>query len=240
MELRREAHPNYVFVCRKCGKKSVWYNAKEGRYECLNLECKAFGGNPYEVDAPQNNTSEVKGASKGNHNWRTSPRPLWLKPLIVIVILAAIGIEISVFAKSLVPLWIAIGFSTTFSIERWLSNLTKKYKAIGMLYRLLLNLGILSVVGLLIWSGIGLFSYRSVHSALVGSLILLAEFLLLIWAWRMVAKNSWRKPSMKLTIVGLICLSVAFAFAGVQPMAAYKDRIVSIISPVFNSLFNLF
>jgi len=45
--------------------------------------------------------------------------------------------------------------------------------------------------------------------------------------WRIVSKNSWRWPSMKLTIFSLICLFVIFAFAGVNPFSSYKDNIFS-------------
>ena len=53
----------------------------------------------------------------------------------------------------------------------------------------------------------------------------MAELIVFIWACRVVSKNSWRQPSMKLTVFSLICLFVIFAFAGVQPLSIYKDSI---------------
>ena len=41
---------------------------------------------------------------------------------------------------------------------------------------------------------------------------------------------------MKLTVFSLICLFVIFAFAGVQPMAGYKDNFLAGWSNTFNSI----
>jgi hypothetical protein len=41
--LKKEAHPSYVSKCPKCGQKSLWYNGRDRKYECLNLKCTAAG-----------------------------------------------------------------------------------------------------------------------------------------------------------------------------------------------------
>ncbi len=160
----------------------------------------------------------------------------WLIALLLIFALSIVGLGISMFVGSFIPFWLIFGFSFIYSIEKWLHYFTRKYKAIGKVYRLLLNLSILSLLGLLIWSGIKLFSQQFVQSTLIGSLIFIAEFILFIWMWRVVSKNSWRWPSMKLTVFSLVCLSLIFAFAGVQPMADYKDKTVSFFSSISNSV----
>jgi len=48
-QLRKEAHPDYVSVCPRCGHKSLWHNVKENKYECLNLRCKAVMSRPDET-----------------------------------------------------------------------------------------------------------------------------------------------------------------------------------------------
>jgi hypothetical protein len=160
----------------------------------------------------------------------------WLKALLFMFTLSLIGMVISILTGSSIPLWLLLGFSTVFSIEKWFNYITRKYKTIGMLYRLLLNLSILSLLGLLIWSGIKLFSQQFVHSPLTGSLIFLAEFVLFIWMWIVVSKNSWRWPSMKLTMFSLIVLFLILAFAGAQPMKSFKDASFSAIGSVFDNL----
>jgi len=151
----------------------------------------------------------------------------WLIALLFVFSFSICGWVISLFVGSFVPFWILFGFSSIYSIEKWLSYIIRKHKGIGKLYRLFLNLSILSLLGLIIWSGIKLFSRQFVHSPLTGSLIFFAEFILFIWMWRVIAKNGWRWPSMKLTVFSLICLFLIFAFAGVPPMSVYKDNLVT-------------
>ena len=165
-----------------------------------------------------------KSSIKRTANYRIEN---WLIALLLIFALSTIGLGVSLFAGFFIPFWILFIFSLIYSIEKWFNFPLRKHKPIGKLYRLFLNLCILSLLGLIIWSGIKLFSNQFTHSSLVGSLIFLAEFVCFIWMWRVVAKNSWRWPSMKLTIFSLICLFVIFAFAGVNPFSNYKDNIFS-------------
>ncbi len=143
-----------------------------------------------------------------------------MRALLFIFFLSVFGIGISIFIGSFIPFWILFGFSFIYSIEKWFHYFTRKYTGLGRLYRLLLNLSILSLLGLLVWTGIKLFSQQLVQSSLVGSLIFLAEFCFFIWIWRVVSKNRRRWPSMKLTIFSLIFLFLVLAFAGVSPFSA--------------------
>jgi len=152
--------------------------------------------------------------------------PRWLIPLLLISAFSILGLGMNLLIGSLIPFWLLLGFSTIYSTERWFSHITRKSKAIGKLYRLILNLGILSILGLLIWSGIKLFSGGFHYNPVMGSLIFLAELVFFIWIWKMVARNSWRWPSMKLTVFSLLCLSAVFTFAGVPPLSIYKDTLV--------------
>jgi len=184
-------------------------------------------------------SSKEKGAGSGGNQTIYRHRNQiqnWLIALLLVFALSIVGLGISMFVGSFIPFWLVFGFSIIYSVEKWLHYFTRKYKAIGKLYRLLLNLSILSLIGLLIWSGIKLFSQQFVQSTLIGSLIFLTEFVLFIWMWKVVANNSWRWPSMKLTVFSLICLSLIFAFAGVQPMAGYKDKTVSFFNSISSSV----
>lgn len=131
------------------------------------------------------------------------------------------------FVGSFIPLWLLLGFSIIFSVEKWFSYQTRKHKPIGMLYRLFLNLAVLSALGFLVWSGIKLFSHQFLSSSLIGSLVFLAELVFFIWMCRVLSKNGWRRPSMKLTIFSLMVVAVVLSFAGVQPMALYKDATIT-------------
>ena len=154
----------------------------------------------------------------------------WLKALLLIFALSIVGLGISIAVGSFIPFWLLLGFSIFYSIEKWFYYLTRRHKGLGRLYRLLLNLSILLLLGLLVWSGIKLFSQQLMQSPLAGSLMFLAEFVLFIWMWRVVAKNSWRWPSMKLTVFSVICVFLVLAFAGVSPFSGYKDSFLNVFT----------
>ncbi len=159
----------------------------------------------------------------------------WLLSLLLVLTLSLVGWGISALISSFIPFWSLLGFSVIFSIEKWLSYYTRKYKVVGRIYRLILNFSVLSLLGLLIWSSVLLFTHQFMQSPLIGSLLFIAELGVFIWLCRVVSKNSWRQPSMKLTVFSLICLFLIFSFAGVQPLSAYKDSLFNSISTYFRS-----
>ena len=172
----------------------------------------------------------------GQKSYRHRRRiPKWLIALLFIVALSGVGLVASTVAESFIPFWLLFGFSVFFSIEKWLSYYTRKYKIVGRIYRLILNLSLLSLLGLLIWSGVSLFTQQFMQSPLMGSLLFLVEIAVFIWLCRVVSKNGWRQPSMKLTVFSLICLFLIFSFAGVQPLSTYKDSLVNSISTYFRN-----
>lgn len=171
-----------------------------------------------------------KGEKKGHYRIPNS-----VMALLFISPLSLIGLGISYLLDNFILLWLILGFSIIFSIQKWLYYYTKKYKFVGKIYRLFLNLSILSLLGLTTWYGIQLFSRRLPYSPLIGSFLFLIEIILFIWLWRVVASNSWRWPSLKLTIFTIIVLFFVLAFAGVQPMAGYKDSVINSISSTFSS-----
>ena len=61
-------------------------------------------------------------------------------PFLLIFALSIIGLSIRMLCGSIIPFWLLLGFSVFYSIERWLIYYTRKYRNIGKLYRLLLNL----------------------------------------------------------------------------------------------------
>jgi ribosomal protein L37AE/L43A len=228
-------------LCPFCGSFNISYNKRFHSWRCNNCE-HSFPVPSYGPGREFGKTTKRSPISKKTTSHNTAKRiskhriPKWLIALIFTLALSISGWGISVLIGSFIPLWMLLGFSIIFSIEKWFGYVTRKYyKGIGNLYRLGLNLAILSLLGLIIWSSIQLFTQQFVKNALLGSLIVLAEFVFFIWLWKVVAKNSWRWPSMKLTVFSLICLFLAFSFAGVQPMASYKDQAISFVSSVFSN-----
>jgi ribosomal protein L37AE/L43A len=217
--------------CPECGH-DLRFDPTMLFWRCTNPKCKKIytyddlRGTRAEPDEP------ARKARAGNAGKKIVNRPMekWLRASILIFALSIIGLVISIYIESFTPFWLLLGFSCIYSIEKWFSYTTYKHKRIGKLYRLFLNLSILSLMGLLIWSGVKLFSQQLMQSPLVGSLVLLAELILFIWLWRVVAKNSWRWPSMKLTVFSIICVFLVLAFAGVSPFSGYKDSFINMFT----------
>ena len=194
-------------------------NAKEPTHNRPTYSSRQCSGS--QSNSEQSNS--VKNPSRKRSNFRITT---WLIALLFVFAFSLCGLGVSLFVGSFTPLWMSLGFSVVFSIERWFRKTTAR-KAIGRVYRLLLNLGILSALSLLVWSGIQLFSGQTASKPIVDSMLLLAEFVLFVWLWKVVARNSWRWPSMKLTIFSLLCVAVVFAFAGVAPFSSYKDTLIA-------------
>ena len=210
--------------------------------ECTNKRLKRLRGETH-----QNHNSNWPRFGKGSFRkradnmggqkaYRHRPHiPNWLIALLFMVALSVAGLVASKFAGSFIPFWLLFGFAVFYSVERWLSYYTIKRKIFGRIYRLILNLSVLSLLGLLIWSGISLFTQQFMQSPLIGSLLFLGELVVFIWLVRVVSKNGWRQPSMKLTVFSLICLFLIFSFAGVQPLSTYKDSLINSISTYFRN-----
>ena len=183
------------------------------------------GGSPPEevVD------SEADGRAAG----RRTHVPNWPKAASMIAALSIAGIAASMFVGNFIPFALLLGFSVFYCVERWSGYYTWEHKNVGRIYRLGLNLSLLSLLGLLAWSGLMLFSQRFMRSPLAGSLMFVFEVAVFVWLCRVVSRNGRRQPSMKLTVVSIIGLFLIFSFAGVQPLAAYKDS-------AFNSVFAFF
>jgi hypothetical protein len=247
-ETYRNIHPHpptsRVSFCPKCGKKSLWYNERDKRYECLNLQCKASGRDLGEI-ASSPKPSSASSQNIRPHGDRVAPYKLakkrsyrrklpgWLTTLLLIFSLAIVGFGISALAVSNLPFGMLLGFSCVLGIEKWRTYQAQRQRGIGGFfggfYRLLLNLGTLSLFGLIVWLGVKLFSGQYASNLLGGILLLLAELACFVWLCKVVAKNSWRWPSMKLTVFSLICVFLILSFTGVQPMASYKDNALTYI-----------
>ncbi len=149
------------------------------------------------------------------------------KLLALLLVPAAAGLVIFVYLKSLIPFWLLLSFSVTFIVDRWFRSPIHKHHPVGIVYRILLNVGLLSFLGFGIWCATKLFSRNFMISPLAGSLVFMGECAFFVWLSILVGRNSWRRPSMKLTIAGLVAAFLIFAFAGVEPMTTYKNNFLA-------------
>ncbi|MBA7634086.1 hypothetical protein ES703_41665 [subsurface metagenome] len=207
---------------RRLGKKqSIW--SKAGNYF-----------SPRRAEKPPLSSSEQIVVRRSRK--QTSA---WLFVTALVFSCSLLGLGITLFIDTAIPLYLLVGFSLIFSIEKWGYYPTRKYAYIGRLYRLFLNLVILCFLGLIIWTGIKLFSQQYFGNQIIGSLVFIAELAFFIWLWRVVAKNSRRWPSMKLTVFVLVIVLLILAFAGVRPFSGYKDTLINKIPNISCSFFGM-
>jgi len=201
----------------------------------VNKSSHSNAENPKEKTETNGNSGGhvINEYQKGYQN----PFPKWLIALLIIFALSLIGWGLSVYTGVYIPFWVLLGFSLMYTAEKWLYYplSLKKYKYLGKIYKFVLNLTTLMLLGLIIWTGIKLFSEKFIPNVTMGSLIFVAELIFFIWIWKVGAKNSWRWPSMNLTVFSLLALFLIFAYAGVQPITDYKDLAFSSISSLFES-----
>lgn len=101
----------------------------------------------------------------------------------------------------------------------------RQSKLVRSITKLILNLAILAGLGMLIRYGYILFTHRV--GPLTGSIILIvgiAVWVILIRILR--SRYKYTKPSFKLTTFSVIVILLIFTFAGVQPLASYKDNFI--------------
>jgi hypothetical protein len=212
---------------------------------CSCAECAGERLRSMEEETPEGYTSDGPGSGETSPgeiidsgggrkgSGRRHPISNWPTALLVIAGLSIAGIVAGILFQNFIPFCLLFGFSVFYCVERWSGYYTWKHKVVGRVYRLVLNLSLLSLLGLLVWSGVLLFSQRFLQSPLAGSLMFVSEFAVFIWLCRVVSRNSWRQPTMKLTVFSIIGLFLIFSFAGVQPLSAYKDS-------AFNSILTYF
>jgi uncharacterized protein YkwD len=150
----------------------------------------------------------------------------WLKSLVVIFAAAWLGVIANSLTGSEIPIWLLLGFALIFSSERWLYRYLSHYRVSRWSYKLLLNLSILALFILLVWSATSLFSKHMGISPIVGVVIFVAEFVVFVWVWSVIRVRRRFRPSVKLTILSVAALFIVSAYAGVQPLTSYKDQAV--------------
>jgi uncharacterized protein YkwD len=105
-------------------------------------------------------------------------------------------------------------------------------KLINGATKLALSLVILAGFGALIWYGYLLFTHKV--TPIIGSIVFIvgiATWITLIVILR--KRYRWTKPSFKLTTFSVIVILLIITFAGVQPLASYKDHLIDNIKTAY-------
>lgn len=92
--------------------------------------------------------------------------------------------------------------------------------------KFLLCLVVIVGLGVIARTGYLLFTHQT--AAVMGTIIFLAEVGFLIWIISLLRspRYRWRRPSFKLVFWSLLAITFVCAFAGIEPLASYKDTIL--------------
>jgi uncharacterized membrane protein YoaK (UPF0700 family) len=68
--------------------------------------------------------------------------------------------------------------------------------------------------------------------------LLIVEFITFVYALRVFSTNSWRRPKLWPTFFLLLAIIIALSFAGVKPLAGYKDTVIDYLTSLFEQVKN--
>lgn len=96
--------------------------------------------------------------------------------------------------------------------------------------KLFLSLLVIAGLGLVTWTGYLLFTHQS--DPISGTVTLLLEIGFLIWIISVLRSRKYKriKPSFKLVFFSVVGITLICAFAGIEPLATYKDTSLDVIT----------
>jgi len=96
--------------------------------------------------------------------------------------------------------------------------------------KLFLSLLVIADLGLVTWTGYLLFTHQS--DPISGTVTLLLEIGFLIWVISVLRSRKYKriKPSFKLVFFSVVGITLVCAFAGIKPLATYKDTSLDVIT----------
>lgn len=95
--------------------------------------------------------------------------------------------------------------------------------------KLFLDLLVIVCLGVAGWIGYQLFILHQLNP-IIGSIVFIVDIGVLVWSISVLRSRqySWRAPSFKAVFFSILGILLVLSFAGVQPMAEYKDRVISL------------
>ncbi len=161
---------------------------------------------------------------------------VWLKSAILITVGLVAGLILNNITGTFIPLPLLLGASIILSIEKWHRELASKYKLIGAVYKLGLNLSILALIGLIVWTGIQISSGELHTSNAVNGLLLVFQIVVLGFAGKVLSNNSWRRPKLMPTFFLGAFILVILATVDIGPLAPYKEPAIDFFSRVIEQI----
>ena len=159
----------------------------------------------------------------------------WLKTALTVFAGYLAGLVFNNISGTSFFIPLITGAVAIFAVDKWLRQFTTRFKLIGVLYKLALNLAVLSLVGLIIWTVVQIFitaGLPSDYSAYV--FMLIVELVIFVYIARVFSNNSWRRPKLVPTFFLLAAVVIVLAFAGFEPLEPYKDAVIEFFRSLFD------
>ncbi len=168
----------------------------------------------------------------------TPPLVALVLSLSIVAAFCLFGLALNILTQTLIPLPLLAISAIIFSIEKWYRRATTRFEFAGKIYKLFLNIAVLGLVSLIIWSGLAAFNGELTDSTVGDGLLLFVEIIALIFSWTILSNNNWRRPRLRSTVALAVVAMVIVAFAGVEPLASYKDKSIEVIVSLYTQIRN--
>ncbi len=221
-----------------CNLQIKLENEKTGRVDesVVEVELKSASGERHFL-------SNVFGPVLKNPFKRTTEAPertpqwtVWLKSAIVISAGAIAGLIFNNVTGTFIPLPLLLGAAVFFAVEKWHRGLTSKFKIIGTVYRIILNLSILALVGLIVWTGLKISSGELHTSNTINGFLLVLQLIVLGFVGKVASNNSWRRPKFVPTLFLVVAILVFLAIVDTGPLAPYKEPAIDFFGDIIERI----
>ena len=215
--------PPALQKCCLCGHTSLFWNASGGNYECLNRDCRAMGKTPDALFCWKSALSKVNEKQEKKRERTVEEQDD-----------KSSGDRGRLAESGHSPLGRAWWVNEYYDAKkrRW----RRPARSTRWIVKLCLNLLILVGLGFLVRFGYQLFTEQT--EPLKNSIILMLG----ITAWILIIRLArsiryrWVSPSFKLTAFSVISVLLILSFAGVEPLATYKDAVIEGLTTATKSI----
>ena len=244
-------HKRVVVQCKKCGKESLWFNSSRAVYQCLNRRCRWEGTAAEYASMPGFQLRPKPPVFQGFEVpvWlvRTlESRKFWAAVGgLAVVLWLALGLALHVYDTWSLATGLGLVISTLVATRFVLKRFVRQYTVIAASsrrgagkgrganwvrrvvasswVRLLVVLVVIAGLVAVPWTGYLLFTHQM--DPVIGTITFVVEFGLLIWLVRVLgsSRRMSAKPSFKLVFFSVAGIALVCAFAGIEPLASYKN-----------------
>ena len=171
--------------------------------------------------------------SSGTHAQSAPAWHNWLKSAVLVLACYLLGVMLNGITGTFIPLPLLVGSAVIFSIDRWHRGFTARFKIIGPIYKLALNLIIISLLVLIVWTAVQLYNENLSSSFLLDSFLLAGEIVTFLFIRRVFVNNSWRRPKLVPTMFLVVLIVFVMMLFDTGPLAQYNPDVMAFFERVY-------